>query len=101
MSADEIVRTRTGGQFKTLAEYGEWARANNGSFAPLWKVPIPGTSHSDYDNLELSDLPEFHYHPAGIAADLKNSLDKTGLMVGLGILLFFLSFVSFIRYDVR
>ncbi|MFC1528703.1 ABC transporter permease subunit [Candidatus Latescibacterota bacterium] len=35
MTADEIVRTRTGGRFQTNQEYRVWASANNGDFSPF------------------------------------------------------------------
>jgi ABC-type transport system involved in multi-copper enzyme maturation permease subunit len=102
MTADEIVRIRTGGRFQTLREYTAWAEAQHTwSFAPLRKVDIPGTNPYQYASLDLSDVPQFHGKPPSLAGDVKRSLPGlAGLALG-GLLLFFLSFVSFSRYDAR
>ena len=101
MDPDEIIRTRTGGQFKTAGEYGEWARAHNGDFSPLWKVDIPGTNNRGYEPLDLSRVPEFVWEPVTVSGDVKKSLEKLGVLALAGIIVFYLSFVSFTRYDVR
>ena len=100
-TADEIVRIRTGGEFQTVQEYGQWARTHNGSFAPLRKVDIPGTRNSQYDPLDLSNVPEFRWETVTVIDDLKKSIDKLAVFGLAVILLFYLSFVSFTRYDVR
>jgi len=100
-TADEIVRIRTGGKFKNLKEYEEWARANNWTFAPLRKVDIPGTNSGAYSFLDLSDIPMFQWQSGGLLTNFKESLFKISALVFLSILLFFLSFLSFIKYDVR
>jgi hypothetical protein len=101
MTADEIVKTRTGGRFQTLQEYGEWAKANNSDFTPLWKVEIPGTDNTAFNPLDLSDVPKFRWEPQSLESDVKRSLtDFAGLALGC-IVLFYLAFVSFTRYDAR
>jgi ABC-type transport system involved in multi-copper enzyme maturation permease subunit len=101
MALDEMIRVRTGGQFTTLQEFGEWAQAHNGDFSPLFKVNIPGTRNEDYEPLDLSDMPKFTLQETSIAGTLRNSLVKIGVLMLAAVLLFFLSFVSFTRYDVR
>ena len=101
MTADEIVRTRTGGQFQTLQEYGAWANEHNGDFSPLWKVDIPGTNLWQYKPLDLSNVPQFHWAPSSVMGDLKQSIFKLAILALGCIILFYLSFVSFARYDVR
>ena len=101
MTADEIVRTSTGGRFQTLLEYGKWAHTHNGDFSPLWKVPIPGTSLDDYEPLDLSNVPKYQWKPSTISDELKMSFGKLAALAFACILLFYLSFVSFTRYDVR
>ncbi|HUU28126.1 MAG TPA: ABC transporter permease subunit [archaeon] len=101
MTGDEIIKTRTGGEFETMREFGKWSQAHNGDFSPLWRVDIPGTSPNEYQPLDLSQMPKFRWEQASIWGSLKNSLGKVAVMAGVLIVLFYLSFISFIRYDVR
>ena len=101
LTADEIVRVRTGGQFQNLREYDAWAQTHNGSFVPLRKVEIPGTDPWNFKPLDLSGTPKFQMETPPLVNDVKRSLGNlAGLALG-GVLLFFLSFVSFSRYDAR
>ncbi len=101
LTADEIVRIRTGGRFNSLQEYDSWANEHNGDFSPLRKVDIPGTSPWSYSPLDQSDVPKFQFEPSTLAGDVKRSFGHiAGLAFG-ALLLFFLSFVSFSRYDAR
>lgn len=101
MTADEIVRTRSGGDFQTLQEYREWARLNNGDFSPLYKVDIPGSNRTQYEPLDLSNVPQFHWEPVSVVNDLKKVFVRLAVLITAGIVLFYFSFVSFTRYDVR
>ena len=100
-TADEIFRTRTGGQFQTVQEYGEWQESHNGDFSPLFKVDIPGTNPGAYNPLDLSNIPRFQLESSTLVIDLKRCLGKLALLAIICIILFYLSFVSFARYDVR
>lgn len=51
--------------------------------------------------LDLQDFPEFTYRPRTIAEILQEAVPKLGLLMITGTLLFFLSFVAFLRYDIR
>ena len=50
--------------------------------------------------LNLDDLPRFVYRP-GAARDLRRAVPDLGLLAFTNLLLFALSFVAFLRYDVR
>jgi hypothetical protein len=101
MTADEIIRTRTGGRFQTLQEYGEWAKTHNGDMSPLWKVEIPRTGNNAFNPLDLSNVPKFQEESPSLAGDVSRLFPNlTGLAL-VCILFFFLSFVSFSRYDAR
>lgn len=102
MTADEIVKIRTGGEFNTLQKYFEWAKAHNWSFAPLRRVQIPGTERWEYPFLDLSDVPMFQRQTENIVAGLKQVFIKkvAGLII-VSVVFFYLSFLSFLRYDVR
>lgn len=51
--------------------------------------------------LNLQDFPKFSYRPQSIADTLRQAIPKLGLLVIAGILFFSLSYVAFLRYDVR
>ena len=101
MTADEIVRIRSGGELQNFKEYIEWSNAHGGSWEIIGKVGIPGTSHQDYPLLDLSDVPRFQWQSTDISADLKKSLSKLAALIIISIVLFYLSFLSFVKYDVR
>jgi len=101
MTLDEIIRVRSGGLVNNQQELSEWQRLNKDGFSVLFKVDIPGSHNEDYEPLDLSDMPKFNWQQGTIAGNLKKCLDKIGMLVSAGVLLFFLSFVSFVRYDVR
>ena len=58
-------------------------------------------SYLDYPPLDLSDVPQFTREPVLFIAEMKKTLFKISAMILCGIVLFYLSFVSFTRYDVR
>jgi len=101
MTADEIVRIRTGGEFNTFDEFREWLKTHTVTFVALRKVEIPGTIHSEYPYLVLSDVPVFQWQSSNILADLMQVFIKVAALIIVSIILFYLSFLSFLRYDVR
>lgn len=101
MTADEIINIRTGGECKNLEELGEWQDAHGGSWEILHKVDIPGTSYDEYPYIELSDVPRFYWQEPKIITDLKTSLGKLAALIIVSTVLFYLSFLSFTKYDVR
>ncbi|MFC1562900.1 ABC transporter permease subunit [candidate division KSB1 bacterium] len=101
MTADESVRIRSGGIFKNLKEYREWAKNHKGTMSPLRKVAIPAFSPKAYSYLDLSNVPMFQSQSADILADIRGIISKISILIILSIFLFYLSFISFIKYDVR
>lgn len=55
---------------------------------------------AQHSPLDLQDFPRFSYQPS-IAKSLKRAIPDLALLVFVNILLFSLSFVAFVRYDVR
>lgn len=97
MTADEMIYFKTKGVCKTLDEY-------NSKLGGDWKyltVDIPGSNLWDWKPLDLSAFPGFEYKPAGVNKDISYSLFYFGILLGLVIVLFYLSFLSFLKYDVR
>jgi hypothetical protein len=101
MTIDEIFRTRSGGRFQSLQEFGQWAQTHNGDNSPLFKVDIPEGNMTSFKPLDQSDVPKFHEDPLPLMGDVKRSLPNiAGLIIGC-VVLFFMAFVSFTRYDAR
>jgi len=61
-----------------------------------WLDRITATQTS----LNLGDMPQFVYRPA-ITGDLQRTILDLGLLVFMNVLFFVLSFVLFVKYDVR
>jgi len=101
MTADEIIRIRTGGECKNLKELNEWMDAHDGSWKIIRKVQIPGTHYNEYPFLNLSDVPVFRWQSENIFAGLKQVFIKVAALILISIYLLYLSFLSFLRYDVR
>ena len=101
-TADEIMQISTEGQFQTVDEYRTWAQNRSDIFS-VFKVrlPEPETRSEYYSSLDLSNVPKFQFKPNNIMGDLKNSLTKIAALIIVSILLFYLSFISFVKYDVR
>ena len=51
--------------------------------------------------LGLQDFPKFTERPPGMIGTLRQAVPKLGLMVVTGLLFFSLSYIAFLRYDVR
>ncbi|HEX9971975.1 MAG TPA: ABC transporter permease subunit, partial [bacterium] len=104
MTADELVRKRTGEEFQSLQELETWSAKQNDwrfSFKKLRKVAIPGEKSEDYDYLDISDVPVFQSSHEFLFSSLSSVLIQIGLIVIGCVLLFYFSFLAFIKYDVR
>ncbi len=101
---DQLVAARTGGRFKTEAEYDAWAEKEP-DFRKRWQilssVAVPGDSPDEFPFLHLGDMPRFTERPVSVAAGLAGSSLRLGLLLFECVLLFALAFVAFIRFDVR
>jgi len=101
MTEDEMTTIMSGGVFKTWASFMSWAQEHNGDLSPLFKVKLNIKRYEEYPPLDLSDVPRFEREPMLLIVELKKTLLKFSAMILCGIVLFYLSFVSFTRYDVR
>jgi ABC-type transport system involved in multi-copper enzyme maturation permease subunit len=101
---DALIEKRTGGEFKTAQAFFSWASQQKdqwAAFQKLSKVKIPGDGPQDFPYLDISDMPRFQDQPMGLFSGLDSSVVDLGLLVIEIILLFYLSYVAFLRYDVR
>ena len=103
-TADQLVAARSGGAFKTLAEYDAWA-ARQTDFRAQWqvlyKVAVPGERPGDYPYLAIDDLPRYADRPGLLFAGIEVSVIRLGFLIFEAIFLFALGYVAFLRYDVR
>ena len=51
--------------------------------------------------IDISNVPKFRWQPDKLLDSIQKSIGKLGVMTLIAILLFYMSFVSFSRYDVR
>jgi len=103
-TADWLVEARTGGEFKTLKAYDDWAAGEKNVRArwqKLYKVAVPRDKPDDFPYLDVSDMPRFPERKASLFEGAANSVVQIGLLLVEGILLFYLGYIAFIRYDVR
>jgi ABC-type transport system involved in multi-copper enzyme maturation permease subunit len=101
---DELVEKRTGGEFKTSQAFSAWREQQKdqwAAFQKLFKVKLPGDGPQDFPFLDISDMPRFPDQPAALLSGLEASIMNVGLLVMEAILLFYLGYLAFIRYDVR
>jgi ABC-type transport system involved in multi-copper enzyme maturation permease subunit len=103
-TADAIVEKRTGGEFKTLKAYADWAVRQKDSFEryqKLQKVRVRGDQPSDYPYLNVNDMPAYAGNPISLLVVFESNIMRLGLLIIEGIFLFYLGYIAFIRYDVR
>ncbi len=103
-SADQLVEARTGGKFKSLAEYDAWGATQTdvrARFQILRTVNVRGEQPDDFPFLKVTDMPRFPERPVSVAGLLEGSVLRLGLLLFECLLLFALAYVAFIRYDVR
>ncbi len=65
------------------------------------KGDFPGSNVEEYQYLNLSDVPVFQWRNPNVLTDVKDVVGKLAIMIIVSIVLFYLSFLSFTRYDVR
>jgi hypothetical protein len=70
-------------------------------FSLLRKVDIPDTNPWQSPYLDISDVPVFQLQKPNVFVDLKAAIVKIVALIIVSIMLFYLSFLSFIKYDVR
>jgi ABC-type transport system involved in multi-copper enzyme maturation permease subunit len=71
--------------------------------AELYKTSVAQYQQmiKDTPPLNLQDFPKFTFRPQSITDTLRQAIPKLGWLVVAGIMFFLLSYVAFLRYDVR
>jgi len=103
MTADEVVRYMSSGKLQTFEELKKYVADNGGFWDPtLVKREVPDWYPGDHHPyLDLNDLPRYQWRKTGMDLVLQSTLLDITALLCAGVILFFLSFVSFSRYDVR
>jgi len=102
MTTDEYYNYRTGGRIKTEAEFEQWLKDNPGkSWNSIYTRDRPSVDRASLSLLDLSDVPRYKGVPGGVALSLQDSLVELAILVCVSVMLFYLSFIAFLRYDVR
>ena len=97
MTADEMVNALTKGEIKTLADLN--AKKDPWNFK-YFTGTLPD-NFNDWKPIDLSQFPKFSYRPADVLEDVSHSLVHIGVLFVLALVLFYFSYMAFIRYDVR
>jgi ABC-type transport system involved in multi-copper enzyme maturation permease subunit len=104
LTGDQLVEKRSGGRFKTVREYDDWAGKEK-DFRARWqalqKVKVRFDNPDDFSFLDISDMPKYSDRADSLLTGLSGVIPRIGLLLIEIILLFYLGYVAFIRYDVR
>ncbi|HDY90392.1 MAG TPA: DUF3526 domain-containing protein [bacterium] len=100
MPEEEYISTMTDGKAKTFDGLMALVTSTGFDMSTLINVEIPGDPFNK-PPLDLSNVPQFHWLPLSIGGELRKISLKLTALILAGIVLFYLSFISFIRYDVR
>jgi len=101
---DQLVELRTGGEFKTARELSQWASKQANPMVywrKLSEVKVQGDGPQDFPYLDISDMPRFPDQPLRLFAGLSSSILNIGVLLVEAVILFYLAFIGFIRFDVR
>jgi len=104
LTEDQLIEKKTGGEFKTVQAFDAWAAQQKDARAAwlkLSKNKIQGDQPSDFPYLDVSDMPGFQERSKSLFSGLENSILNIALLLIESILLFYIGYVAFIRYDVR
>ncbi len=101
MPSENYVSLKTGGRVKTVKEYFDLLWSPGFDRSTLNSFEIPGADPLAYSPLDLSNVPRFHMKGLTVGQELNKIMNKLSAMIITVIVLFYLSYISFIRYDVR
>jgi len=81
----------------TLCKYGhdEWLARQQ------YRIDNEGKRPPSWDKQRAKPMPEFIFTPSAQSAHLKRCVADGGILVGMTVVFFMFSYVSFLRYDVR
>ncbi|MCX6563325.1 MAG: ABC transporter permease subunit [Candidatus Aminicenantes bacterium] len=103
-TADALVTARTGGKFKSVKEYDDWA-SNQKDFRARWAVlgtvKLPNDRPDGFPYLTVDDMPRFTGRAVTVFGALEGSILRLGLILFESLILFALAYIAFIKYDVR
>jgi hypothetical protein len=104
LTGNQLVEKRSGSRFKTVREFEDWAVKLNDFRVrgqALEKVKLRYDSPADFSYLDVSDMPKFPDRTDSPLASLAGAISGISLLLVEIVLLFYLGYIAFIRYDVR
>ena len=102
MTTDQYIEFATGGKLKSMDEMRQWDKENPGKGWNFMHSAFPPVADREkLPQLDLSGAPSWHGVSGDLALSLRESIAKLGLLISTGVVLFYLAFIGFLRYDVR
>ena len=102
MTIDEIIAYVTEGRFQTLEQlYMVLQQQPNTSIMQFYKRSAPHWDREYYPFINLATVPKFNYIFHSLNKGIINSFNKIAFLIIVSVLMFFLTYISFIKYDVR
>jgi ABC-type transport system involved in multi-copper enzyme maturation permease subunit len=103
MNSNEWINYFTNGRFKTYNEYKEYKEVEkSGKNVPLFdKTKIDLAKPEFFPPVDVSEMPDFKYQIKPISFNLFDMLFQILILLIMNIVLFYLTFIFFYRYDVR
>ena len=100
LTGDEIVRYVSKGEIQNVEEWDRIRKANKDQINQ-WYRSVPDYYHDDYPFLDVSDVPRFQFEAGSVLPNLSVVLYRLAGLLLVCIVLFYISFLSFMKYDVR
>lgn len=101
LTANEFFTYVSEGEIDNIEEWDRRIDAQNGLATGMWKRSVPDYYHNDYPFLNVSDVPRFQFQSERLTDTLLPIFSRTGGLIFTSIVLFYLAFLSFMKYDVR
>lgn len=101
LTASEFFSYVSEGEIDNVEEWNRRIAAQNGVAAGIWKRSVPEYFHDDYPFLDITDVPRFRMSADSLTDVLPYILVRLAGLILLSIILFYLAFLSFMKYDVR
>jgi ABC-type transport system involved in multi-copper enzyme maturation permease subunit len=100
MSADAMVEYLTMGDYTSWQQWNDFAETGGSIFATI-KRELDVKAYAEFEPLDLGEIPQYSQARDSTGDDVKRVLHMLATLVISGIILSYISFVSFVRYDVR
>jgi len=101
ITTETFITLLTSGKAKNVQEFFALIKDPGFDHSSLGKTKMPFPSLESYSPLDLSNVPRFQWQPLSLGGELRKITIQLSTLILAGVVLFFLSYISFVRYDVR